>query len=287
MTTLVAVVCGALLGGGAWLVVAGLARGRLSPDPSTPVWRTLLRTLRTSQARRAYLRTALAVAAGIGLFAVTGWPLMLVLAPAGVLGIPVLLSAPANRDIELLQALDRWVRTLAATLPTGRSVAEAVRLSVRQSPDLLREPLAVTVMRMDDRWSTPEALRALADELGSPDADAVLAALVLAAERGGTGASATLTALSESIQDRLRAWREIETERAKPRIVVRQVTIITLAFLIGSLLLGGSFFEPYGTPLGQLILAGLIAVYVGSLVMLRRMTLPRRRDRILSAGARA
>ncbi|HOB04041.1 MAG TPA: type II secretion system F family protein [Propionibacteriaceae bacterium] len=243
--------------------------------------------MRTSQARRATLRTAAAIVAGIVLFALTGWPLMLVLAPAAALGIPLLLAAPTNREVDLLVALDRWVRSLAATIPTGRSVTESVRLSVRQAPDLLKEPLSITLLRMDDRWSTPDALRALADDLASPDADAVIAALILAAERGGTGATTTLNALAESIQDRLRALREIETERAKPRIVVRQVTIITLVFLTGSLLLGRAFFEPYGTPLGQVILAALIAIYVGSLVMLRRMTLPRERERILSPVVRS
>ncbi|HQE32775.1 MAG TPA: type II secretion system F family protein [Propionibacteriaceae bacterium] len=233
------------------------------------------------------MRTAAAIVAGIVLFALTGWPLMLVLAPAAALGIPLLLAAPTNREVDLLVALDRWVRSLAATIPTGRSVTESVRLSVRQAPDLLKEPLSITLLRMDDRWSTPDALRALADDLASPDADAVIAALILAAERGGTGATTTLNALAESIQDRLRALREIETERAKPRIVVRQVTIITLVFLTGSLLLGRAFFEPYGTPLGQVILAALIAIYVGSLVMLRRMTLPRERERILSPVVRS
>jgi len=288
MNPLIAVACGALLAGGVVLVIAGLVpRPPSSTASSTSLWTTILRRLRTSQARRATLRTAAAIVAGIVLFALTGWPLMLVLAPAAALGIPLLLAAPTNREVDLLVALDRWVRSLAATIPTGRSVTESVRLSVRQAPDLLKEPLSITLLRMDDRWSTPDALRALADDLASPDADAVIAALILAAERGGTGATTTLNALAESIQDRLRALREIETERAKPRIVVRQVTIITLVFLTGSLLLGRAFFEPYGTPLGQVILAALIAIYVGSLVMLRRMTLPRERERILSPVVRS
>ncbi len=288
MNPLLAAVCGALVTGGAALLAAGAARRpRLSTAESTHLWTRATGQLRTREGRRAALKVGAALLAGLVFFALTGWPLMLLLAPAAVLGIPMLLAAPTHHDIDLLQALDRWVRSLAATLPTGRSVAESVRLSLKQAPELLREPLSVTVLRMDDRWSTPDALRALADELGSPDADAVVAALVLAADRGGTGAAATLTALSESIQDRLRALREIETERSKPRIVVRQVTIITLVFLGGSLLLGRTFFEPYGTPLGQVILTGLIAAYVGSLVILRRMTLPRRRERILTSGSRS
>ncbi len=227
------------------------------------------------------LRLAIGVVAGVGFAAVTGMSVMVVVVPVAVVGLPMLLSAPANRDIEMLEALDRWVRGLAATLPTGRSITDAIRVSVRNAPALLIAPLGLLVARLDERWTAPEALRAMADELDSPDADAVLAALALAAERGGTGAAATLHALADSIQDRLKAQREIETERAKPRIVVRQVTVVTVAVLALALVFGREFFAPYGTPLGQAILLSLLALYVASLVMLRRMTSPRRRDRIL------
>ena len=38
------------------------------------------------------------------------------------LGLPYLLTMPRPRDVELLEALDRWVRALSATLATGTSV---------------------------------------------------------------------------------------------------------------------------------------------------------------------
>ena len=53
----------------------------------------------------------------------------------------------------------------------------------------------------------------------------------VAAAHGGAGTRATLAALTDNIQARLRALREIAAERAKPRAVVRQVTGITLAVL--------------------------------------------------------
>ena len=149
----------------------------------------------------------------------------------------------------------------------------------------LGEPLVLLLRRLDDRWTPAHALGALADELDSADADAVIASLILSVQRGGSGAVVTLTALADSIQERLKLLREIEAERAKPRVVVRQVTLITLVVLGGALLLGRSFFAPYGTPLGQTVLAVLLAAYVGSLAMLRRLTLPRRRGRILRSQA--
>ena len=224
----------------------------------------------------------LCCAAGAVAASLTGWTLLIVLAPVlGVL-LPYLLGKPSGRDLDLLTALDRWVRSLAAILPTGRSIADAIRVSARQAPESLAGPLNLLVERLNDRWTLRQALYALADELDSPDADAVLAALALAADRGGTGAHTTLTALADSLQERVRALREIETERAKPRIVVRQVTGITLIVLAVALAFGGAFFEPYRTPVGQVILAVLIAAYLGPLFMLRRLSEPRPRQRILS-----
>ena len=48
--------------------------------------------------------------------------------------------------------------------------------------------------------------------------------------------------------------RKVEAERAKPRATARAVTLITLGVvLVGAL--NGTYLAPYGTPLGQLVLA--------------------------------
>lgn len=235
--------------------------------------------------RRTLVLTGVSTVAAVLVTVWTGWPLMLVVVPLAVLGLPHLLSAPRNVEIELLGALDRWVRGMTATMATGKSITDALRLSARQAPPELSDSMVLLVRRLDDRWTPSDALRALADELDSADADTVIASLILAVQRGGSGAIVTLAALADSVQERLRALREVEAERAKPRAVVRQVTLITLVVLTGAFLFGRGFFAPYGTPLGQVLLAVLLTLYVGSLVMLRRMTLPRRRERILRARA--
>ena len=275
-------VCGVLLSGGVVLAVAGFnSPPAQRSSSSTGLWKTIVESRAGQVVRRRWWQALLALSAGLVAASLTGWPLLAVLVPAVAYGLPVVLSAPSNRDLALLEALDRWVRTLGSLLPTGRSIQDAIRVSVRQSPAVLAPHLRLLAVRLGDRWTIQQALFALADDLDSPDADAVLAALSLAAQRGGTGASATLAALADNIQDRLRALREIETERAKPRFVVRQVTLITLVVLGLALAFGGSFFAPYGTDLGQILLAALVAAYLGSLLFLRRMTLPRPRQRIL------
>ncbi len=288
MGAFLAAVCGVLVVGGAVLAIAGFnsprAPQRLS---STGLWKELVDSRYGRAVRRRWWQVALALLGGLLAASVTGWPLLAALVPAVGYGLPLILSAPPNRELALLEALDRWVRALASLLPTGRSITDAIRVSVRQAPSLLAAQLHLLAARLEDRWTIQQALYALADDLDSPDADAVLAALALAAQRGGTGAGATLAALAETISERLHALREIETERAKPRFVVRQVTLITAVVLGLALLFGGSFFAPYGTDLGQTLLAVLVTAYLGSLLFLRRMTLPRPRQRILRRAARA
>lgn len=285
MGTLLAAICGVMIAGGAVLALAGIQRRPGQPELSTDLWTKVVDSSIGKAIRARWWQLALSLAAGLVAAAVVGWPQLAVLVPVVTYGLPVVLSAPANRDLAVLEALDRWVRTLGSLLPTGRSITDAIRVSVRQAPTLLAPHLRLLIARLDDRWTSSQALLALADELDSPDADAVLAALSLAADRGGTGATATLAALADNVQDRLRALREIETERAKPRIVVRQVTVITLVVLTLALVFGGSFFAPYGTGLGQVLLTVLVLAYLGSLLFLRRLTLPRARQRILRRAA--
>ena len=266
---------------GVLLVVLGLqptASGSTRRSGSPKALRTRWKEL----GRRWQTLVAVALVAGVIVFAVTGWVVLLVLVPALILGLPWLLSSPPQHDIALLQALDQWVRLLASSISTGKSVPDAIRATRKQAPAVISDAVQLAVSRMDARWSSTDALRGLADDLDSPDADAVVAALILASQRGGVGASDSLKGLAESTQDRLRALREVESERAKPRIVVRQVTTITLVVLAVALLLGRGFFAPYGTPLGQVILALLLLLYVGALVVLRLRTTPPRRERILT-----
>lgn len=279
---------------GACLAVAGVVvlfavgAGALTQAPaahsSTGLWTRAVDKLRGTNPRTwVFLLVAVVLAGGAALW--TGWPVMVVIMPVAVIGIPALLRAPPARDIELLESLDRWVRGLAATMGAGRSIADAVRASARNPPERLKDTLIRMVQRLDDRWSAPAAFLRMADELDSPDADAVLASLILATQRGGQGAVTTLAALADSIQERLKVMREIEAERAKPRYVVRQVTLITVVVLGAALVFARDFFRPYGTPTGQAVLIALVALYAGSLLQLKRMTIPRHRARILRSQA--
>lgn len=284
MESLIAGSLGAVTTLGVLLVVAGLRKREPSTQLSPDLWKRL-RAVWESWSRRTRIWVVGSLAAGLLVGILTGWLVAIVLIPAVAIGIPALLAEPPQREIEVLAGLDRWVRLLAPSIATGKSIRDAIIATRHQAPKVLAQPVARLVARIDQGWTTRDALLGMADDLASADGDAVLAALAIASSRGGVGTRATLAALSDNTQDRLRALREIAAERAKPRAVVRQVTIITLAVLGGSVLLGGSFFEPYRTPLGQVLAIGLAAAYVGALAMLRRRTTPAPAVRFLRGGS--
>lgn len=231
--------------------------------------------------RQTRLRFLLGCSAGLIVFILTGFLPTLILIPILLIVLPDLLRTQQSRDIAMMEALDRWVRLLAASVGTGKSVGQALQITSRQVPGILSAAVASLVQRIDEGWTLREALQQMADELDTGDADSVLAALVLVGERGGVGASSTLRALSENIQNRLHCAREVVAERAKPQFVVRQVTAITLAGIGLALVFSPEYFSPFGTALGQVLMLALGAGYLGSLFVLRRLALPARRERIL------
>lgn len=285
MMDMVAAAIGLLVIGGVLAIIRGLQRipptGRLLPVPLAGRW---ARVTRRPVGRAGHRRDATLLAGvlvGLGVAAVSGWVIAIVAIPVLALGLPYLLMLPRPRDVQLLEALDRWVRSLTATLTTGKSVTDAIRVSRRTAPSSIAEEIGVLVARLNNRWETHDALLRFADDLDSPDADAVVAALILAANRGSNGASASLHALADSIQAQLKGRRAIERERSKPYVVVRQVTVISLTTLGLVLVLNPQFFEPYRTPIGQLILSVLVCLYLGSLILMRRRAQQHPRPRIL------
>ena len=80
--------------------------------------------------------------------------------------------------------------------------------------------------------------------------------------------------------------RRVEAERARPRATARAVTLITLGVVaVGAL--NQTYLSPYGTPLGQLVLLAVTAMFVASLTWMRALTLSAPQPRLLSRTAPA
>jgi tight adherence protein B len=285
VSSMLAITAGLLITGGLLGISYGLQRRiRRASQRTQSVrqwWARATRRPPGSRGRQRDLILLLSVIIGCVIAMLTGWLILIAVLPLLALGLPYLLILPKPGDVELLEALDRWVRSLAATLATGKSITDAIRISRRTAPPLLADEINLLVTRLNNRWETRDALMRFADAIDSPDADGVIAALILASSRGGNGASVTLQALADSIQAQLKGRRAIEVERSKPYVVVRQVTVISLSTLVLVFLLSPDFFASYRTPLGQTLLSLLLIIYVASLLLMRRKARQPDRPRIL------
>ena len=153
---------------------------------------------------------------------------------------------------------------------------------IRGTPAAIRPEVARLVSRLRARWSTEAALRVFADDLGDVTGDLVAAALILGAAKRGDGLAVILTGLAESVAEDVRSRRQIEADRAKPRNAARIIVAVYVA-LLAALSLTGSYLIPYGTELGQVLLATLLAAFAGCLAWLRRMLQPPVAPRLLSS----
>lgn len=292
MTPLLAALAAGALLSGLLLTGLGLQRRPVAPPAGRPPWARAARWRRRLGSptepggpadRRRQLLLLLALVGGLLAFLVTGLALMVLAIPIAVLGLPRLLGPPANAaSIDRLEALEEWTRNLAGVLAVGIGLEQAITASLRSAPEPIRPQIATLVARLAARWPTDEALRAFADELDDATGDLVAASLILSAKRRGAGLVAVLEGLAASVAEDVRTRRSIETDRAKPRSTARAVTFITLVVLV-LLALNRTYVQPYTSPFGQALLAGLLSAYVGALLWMRQMTLGERTPRFLAA----
>ncbi len=245
---------------------------------------------RSTRGLRVSPRTRLLLGVGLGagalVAALTGWLIALVVLPLALAGVPVLLAAPpAQREVQRLEAMEEWVRTVAGTLGAGVGLEQALLRSLRSTPEPIRPEVTRLAGRLRARWATEDALRAFADDLDDPTGDLIAANLALGARRRGGGLATVLGALAESVSEDVRARREIESDRAKPRSNARLITGITLVVL-AFLSLSGNYIAPYGTPIGQVLLGTYLALYVGMLLWLRKMAQGKAMPRFIGASVR-
>ena len=269
---LLAGACGALVVGG--LILAALAfTGSAAPArPRRPAFRP---TSPADRSRSRPQRTLWAVAgvAAAGVWLASGWPVGGALAGVTVIGVPWLLAqfSAGNAAVERLEALQEWVRRTSDVLAAGGGLEQTLIRSARTAPEPIQAQVAALAARLQARWPTSRALLAFADDLDDTAGDLVVAALLMGAELRGPGLARVLTELAGSLTDEVTMRRKVEADRAKPRANARWLLLITLG-AAGLAALNGDYLAPYGTGVGQLVLAAIGALIVGCLLWMRRLT---------------
>jgi Flp pilus assembly protein TadB len=279
MTVFIPALAGGLVALGLLGLVIGLRPAAVPPRQSTRARRHRGPTRRT--------RLLLLAGGALGLvgWLITGWILALVIAPIAVIGLPILLSAPpAATQIARLEAMEEWTRSLSGVLTVGIGLEQALVATLRSTPAPIADEVQRLVTRLRARWDTEKALRAFADELDDATGDLIAANLILGARRRGAGLASVLEGLAESVGADVRARRQVEADRAKPRATARWVTVISASVLV-VLALSGTYVEPYRTPVGQVLLVLLLSAYVATLIWMRRMAAGKPLPRFLATRA--
>lgn len=275
LDVLLVVLAGALAGGGVALAVALLtgrptaaaAAGAASPSVSPRA--ALLRAL-----RRLGRRGPVAVGVALLTLTVTRWPVAALAAGALVLAWPALFGGATaeKRAAAKVEALAVWTESLRDTIAGAVGLEQAVIASSHAPPAPIAAELRALADRLRVRTAMPDALRRFADDLADPSADLIVAALVLNARLRGPGLRDVLTSLAESARAELEMRGRVAAGRASTRRSVQIVVGVTLLFVAGLTLFNRPYVAPYGTAVGQAVLAVVVGLFVAGFGWLRRLS---------------
>lgn len=283
MISLLAALAGLVTAAGILLTARGIA-GTPAAEPTVRPpgrWRALWHSTIDPKRRNRMLAT---LGTGLTVLLVLGWPVAAVAAGAAVYTLPRMLSGrQAQQRIARLEALEAWSRRLAEVMGASRGLEQALTDSLRIAPAPIRAPVASLADRLNNRAATEGALRAFAAELDDPVADLIAAALILASRRRGPGTRDALATLADAVAQEVRLRRDVEAERASLRTTL-MVIVISVGTLTAVFFAAGTLAAPYGTALGQLVLAAVTGLYAVGLWWMKRLSAITTGSRILDAS---
>jgi Flp pilus assembly protein TadB len=277
--TLLAVLAGAVAGGGLFLLVAAVRGLPPSRGPGR-----LDRQLREVFGIRG------AVAAGFGIVALvaTGW----VVAGVGIAALAfswrgLTGAAGERRALARLEGLATWAESLRDTIAGAVGLEQAIPASMRVAAPSLSAPVARLVDRMHTRVPLPDALRRFADDLDDPSADLIIAALIINSRLRGPGLRDLLGSLALSVREELDVRRKVTAERRSTRRSVQIVVLVSVGLALLLAVLDHKFLIPYDSAFGQAVLIVVACLYAAGILWLRRLAHFDAPERLLAASSAA
>ena len=264
---LLALLAGAVAGGGVLLLVAALLGWTPQPAAGSRF---------TARLAPADLGRRFVLAIGLGAVALlaTGW--LVIAIGVGLLGFfaTALFGGASHGRSEVLrlEALASWTESLRDTIAGAVGLEQAIPASYNAAAPVIKPQLALLIDRLHTREPLPDALLKFGDDIDDPGADLILAALVLNARLRGPGLRDVLTALSQAAREEMDMRNRIEASRASTRRSVQIITALTLIVVFGLRFLNPDYVEPYDSFAGQVTLAVVCAVFALGFLWLRRLS---------------
>lgn len=181
-------------------------------------------------------------------------------------------AAEERAAMRRVEALASWTESLRDTIAGAVGLEQAIPASARAAAPVLRPHLDALVDRLRARTPLPDALQMLADEIDDASADIIVAALILNARLRGPGLRQVLGALAKSAREEVDMRQRVMAQRASTRRSVQIVVGVSIAFVLGLSVFNREFVEPYGTPVGQLVLACVCGLFALGFWWLRKLS---------------
>ncbi len=272
MMGLWAAAAGAAVGGGLWLLIAGLVGTRRTVEPAPPSWwRAQRRRLRAWLDRRRLRHLVVAAVVGMAVWILTGWPVAGAAVAVGVLVLPRVLSGrAAQRRIARLEALEQWSRQLSDVLASGAGLEQTLLTTADTAPAAISDEVAALATRLRLRTPTEAALRVWADDIDDAIGDLIAGTLILAAHARGRGLREVLSSLADTVARDVASRREVEADRATHRTTARWMVAALAAYGVFGLL-DQAYVAPFASLSGQVALACVTGLYAAALWWMHRL----------------
>lgn len=277
---LLIVLLGALVGAGGVLLVRAFDPPE---DSGVEAPSQLLATLRGYGTRLPF-----AVGGGLLILLITQWPVLAVAGGLLVFFGPVLFGglAAERRAVARLEGLAAWTESLRDTIAGAVGLEQAIPATAYAAHPAVKPHLLELSDRLRVRTPMPTALQMFADDLDDASADLIIAALMLNSRLRGPGLREVLSSLARSAREELEMRRRINAQRASTRRSVQIVVAVTVAFVGGLAIFNPGYVEPYDSPLGQLVLLLIMALFAAGFAWMRRLGVFELPDRFMfSAGS--
>lgn len=275
-TVMPALLAGALIGAGAFLLTA-FALG-VAPLPARIPGAGGGRQLLANWPLR---RLILAGGVAVALLVLTRWIVLAAASGVLVLVWPLLFGG-ARQEREAaakIEALATWAESLRDTIAGAVGLEQAIPATVYAAAPVIREDLALLADRMRVRVSLTTALRQFADDLNDPTADLIVSALIMNSRLRGPGLRQLLGSLADTARAELDMRQRVSASRAGTRRSAQIVVVFSVVVMLGLALFNRSFVEPYASVQGQLVLLAVIGLFAVGLMWMRHLAgvvLPRR-----------
>lgn len=237
-----------------------------------------------SEPRRLIRQAAIPTSLGLLCVVITRWPVAGILGGAAVATLPKSLQRirPGSAS-KTTEAVAAWTELIRDSLAASAGLAQAIVVTASSAPLPIRGEVGALATRLANGTSLEAALRSFAIDVDEPAAEYLVCALLLAATSRAHRLVDVLSALADSIREDVSMHLRVDASRASAQSSVRTIVLFSVVFAGALALVGHSYLAPFGTAVGQLVLAIVGICYGVGLALMMRLVRPVSEIRLLDA----